>query len=362
MRAWLLVMLFWGALPSGARAGEVPPKRVAVLDFASAKEDLRWLGVGFAETLSHRLATLPQLLVTERRRIRELLRSRPLTNLEEAFLAAQDVAHLLHTKYVIIGEVSRHREGYCFTAQLVRPATGQKGEKHQHRGVLGDLFAIQADLGLQLVQDLGLRLGDQERKRFRAFLPTENPLAFEFYSQGLLVYDPENPQEALGIWEQALAYDPNFALLHEMLGLAAYRYQQILYERALEEYRRALALNPESAFAHYLLGVAYADRRQYDDALRELLQAVQLNPNYVDAYYRLGGVYLTGKHRYRDAIAAYQSVLRLDPEHLGALNNLGVAYYFRGYRDLAVQQWERVLQLDPDNELARGNLKRFGRR
>jgi cytochrome c-type biogenesis protein CcmH/NrfG len=46
----------------------------------------------------------------------------------------------------------------------------------------------------------------------------------------------------------------------------------------------------------------------------------------------------------------------LDPADLEAYNNLGVAHAMQGEIEKAVGLWEKVLEMDPGNQNAKGNI------
>lgn len=72
------------------------------------------------------------------------------------------------------------------------------------------------------------------------------------------------------------------------------------------------------ALDHYLRGAGLVERKQYVAAIAEFQAAVQLDPNYANAYYNLGSLhYRLG--RYAEAARAFESTLRIDPDHDGAL-------------------------------------------
>lgn len=59
---------------------------------------------------------------------------------------------------------------------------------------------------------------------------------------------------------------------------------------------------------------------------------------------------------YTDALTNLLKANKLNPNHSGILTNLGMAYYFKGERDLAVKTLKRALELDNENSDARINL------
>ena len=56
------------------------------------------------------------------------------------------------------------------------------------------------------------------------------------------------------------------------------------------------------------------------------------------------------------AIVEYLALLELDPEHVSALTNLGVAYYSTGQLEEAIKQYESARELEPDDADIRSNL------
>jgi cytochrome c-type biogenesis protein CcmH/NrfG len=52
--------------------------------------------------------------------------------------------------------------------------------------------------------------------------------------------------------------------------------------------------------------------------------------------------------RYSEAIAAYQAVLRRDPQNVDALTHLGLIVALGGHTDAALESFERALRIDPD--------------
>ncbi len=59
---------------------------------------------------------------------------------------------------------------------------------------------------------------------------------------------------------------------------------------------------------------------------------------------------------FTDALTNLLKANELDPNNPGILTNLGMAYYFKGERDLAVKTLKRSIELDEDNSDAKVNL------
>lgn len=82
-------------------------------------------------------------------------------------------------------------------------------------------------------------------------------------------------------------------------------------------YRKALEVDPNYAGAYAFLGIAMQEQGDLESAQQLLEQAVQLAPNNPEIYLQLGRC-LHAQHKWLDAIACYQKVRKLDPEHADA--------------------------------------------
>jgi type IV pilus assembly protein PilF len=74
-----------------------------------------------------------------------------------------------------------------------------------------------------------------------------------------------------------------------------------------------------------------------------------------DLYFGAGTQSLMNQD-YTDALTNLLKANELNPNHSGILNNLGMAYYFKGERDLAVSTLNKSLNIDADNSDAKVNL------
>ena len=127
--------------------------------------------------------------------------------------------------------------------------------------------------------------------------------------------------------------------------------------RALEITREGLGHHPRVAALHNNLSAIHERRGEYDEALLAAEHGLaddpslpQLHKNIGDLYYRAG--------RYDDAFDAFERAVRAYPD-LGAdvYLKLGNIRLRRAEREEAVKCWQRVLELDPANTLARSNLE-----
>ncbi|MGK5092672.1 tetratricopeptide repeat protein [Deltaproteobacteria bacterium TL4] len=93
------------------------------------------------------------------------------------------------------------------------------------------------------------------------------------------------------------------------------------WEQAKESLNLALELDPDHATAHYNLGTVWLKQRNPNLAIPHLLQSIKINPNNVEGLNNLGVAYLQLGF-FPQAKLTFQAVLTLSPTHPDALQNL----------------------------------------
>lgn len=221
--------------------------------------------------------------------------------------------------------------------------------------------------------------------------------AYDFYLQGvgyLQNYDrPENLDNALKVFQEALRLDPDYALAYAGIGETYWRrYDETKdtkwvdqarkncehalaldrkpsephtclglvengtghYEKAVVEFQYAIERKPNDDTAYSGLAAAYDRLNDPKNAEATYQKAISLRPNYWAEYNRLGGYYAT-KARYADAVRMFQQVVALVPDSYRGYSNLGGMYFYQGKVPEAIQALEKSMSLKP-NYLAASNL------
>jgi Flp pilus assembly protein TadD len=94
-------------------------------------------------------------------------------------------------------------------------------------------------------------------------------------------------------------------------------------EEAERMYRQVLAVEPANIHALHLLGVAAHQRGQHARAVEYIGQAVKLDPGQFTFHLNLSAAHMA-LGRVDDAIGALREVVRLEPGHAKAQNDMGV--------------------------------------
>jgi tetratricopeptide (TPR) repeat protein/thiol-disulfide isomerase/thioredoxin len=136
-------------------------------------------------------------------------------------------------------------------------------------------------------------------------------------------------------------------------------FQRGYFDQAGAAFERALRDNPSSAEALYGMGSVYLNQQKTAEARETFERATKLHASYPDtlanAWNNLG-LLSAREGRTEEAIAHFEQALRLSPDHLVALENLGSAYRQLKQWDEARQVFERALAVSPNDPEANYGL------
>ena len=133
-------------------------------------------------------------------------------------------------------------------------------------------------------------------------------------------------------------------------ALAVIAIAAALWFFALQPEREAVSYSSAELLAD---GIGHFERKEYDLALDVLRQVPEDNAWSAQARYYEGSSYLMLKD-YEAAAASLEAALVHDPQNMGALYALGVVWYKLGDISLAKGYFAAVLEINPNDEQAKG--------
>ena len=146
------------------------------------------------------------------------------------------------------------------------------------------------------------------------------PNEIEAYTRlARLLNREERPRETIAVVQRALAVDPDYGDLYNVLGACLLGLGR--YDEAIAAHQRYVQLAPNEPNAHDSLGMSYQQSGSYDRAVAEYDAALSEDPEFEPAIIHLGDVYFQ-QGRYRGsglAIPALHSSDRLGPGARGRL-------------------------------------------
>jgi len=130
---------------------------------------------------------------------------------------------------------------------------------------------------------------------------------------------------------------------------------------AIEKYTEELRSNPNSASAYYNRGVVYRESNEYNQAFNDFEKAVNLesgNSNYREALKEIEKVPEIKEIKLKRAIEKYTEELRSNPNSASAYYNRGAAYRESNEYNQAFNDFEKAVNLEPDNATYREALEK----
>jgi adenylate cyclase len=361
---------------------------IAVLPFANLSTDAsnQYFCDGLAEELINALAKLEQIRVVARTSA---------FSFKGKETDIREIGRKLKVGTVLEGSVRKSGNRLRITVQLINAANGYHLWSERYDTEMQDIFDVQDEITLAIVDALKLKLFGKERSAILKH-HTENPKAYLYYLKGQYYRwktAPDEFRKCCDYFERAVNADPSFALgyfglnsyygygsawgvlppdegwpkahaaltkaleldgtLPEAhLSLAAFL---LVHDRnwagAEKEIKRVLSLNSKLAEIHHLYSFYFLTRGRFDHAITEGRRALESDPLSL-IYGRSLGMCLYFARRYDEAIAQYHETLELDENNVSVHELLGVAYERQGRHVEAIAEWQKTAVLIGDDELA----------
>jgi tetratricopeptide (TPR) repeat protein len=163
------------------------------------------------------------------------------------------------------------------------------------------------------------------------------------YGIGLLLQGDLKGAEAA--FERVTEIDPSYA--DGWVNIARARLDEGNTADAVVALERARALAPELAKTHYFLGIAFRNLGRYDDARAHFERARSQYPRDRVVRNQLGRV-LFLQRKFADAVEEFEAVLAIDPEDLQAHYNLMLCYRGTGASEQAARHERLYLRFKAD--------------
>ncbi len=233
------------------------------------------------------------------------------------------VARELGVRYVVEGSVRKAGNRVRITAQLIDATSGNHLWADRFDGGLDDVFDLQDQITEQIVVAVEPEIQARERERARR-KPPENLDAWELVQRGLSHFYRINKTdyaEAIRLFREAAALDPEFVAAHAHLALALCRSVLVGFTEDKAEAlasaeaaaKQAVSLDPNEPVAHLALGRLHIFAGEFEMGVGEMQTAIAINPNFAQGYFGLGMAYHYGAGQAEQALPHLDAALKLSP-------------------------------------------------
>ena len=327
--------------------------RIAVLPLVNISPDPQdeYFADGMTEELISTLSKIRGLRVIARTSVMQYKRTSK---------SISDIGRELNVETILEGSVRKAANKLRITAQLINVDNQEHLWSEDYDRELQDVFAIQSSVAQQVASALKVELlaGDKQQIDKR---PARNLEAYTLYLKGRYCWNKfseEGLHTSITYFRQAISRDPTYALAYAGLA-ASYSVLGVNYLPPLEAFPEAKAAVESASAIDADLPEVHAPRgsiRIFFDwdwvtAERELKRALENNPNDATAH-ELYAYCLEVMGRPKEALAEIQLARELDPLSLVINCDVGIRFYFAREYDLAIEQYQKTLEMEPDFPIA----------
>ena len=378
-----------------ATAPTEPRNSIAVLPFANMSNDPEneYFCDGLAEELLNALAKIDDLKVAARSSS---------FSFKDKNANVSAIGRALSVNTVLEGSVRKSGDRVRITVQLINAADGYHVWSERYDRQIQDIFDVQDEITLAVVNALKVRLlGEEKEALLKRY--TNNAEAYQIYMRGRFFFYKRTPEgfgKAIAYFEQAIELDPEYALAHsgladchtflgfyeivrpseafEKVRSAAYRSVELddklaetrtsialfkmLYEwsfhGSLGEFEEAIRINPKYALAHHLYSASLVVLGLNQAAIGAESRATELEPFTAIFGASLGWWHYLG-HRFEEAVAQALRTIEIAPNHFFAHWVLGVTYGQKARYEEAIEELQKAARLTDGNQHINADLARI---
>jgi serine/threonine protein kinase/tetratricopeptide (TPR) repeat protein len=363
-------------------ASDGTPRSIAVIPFENLSSDtsMVYFADGMADEMANALSSIPGLRVMARTSAAAF---------EGKRATPQDIGKALNVDVVLMGSVRRNGDRLLVSAHVDRTSDGSQMFAERYDTAYTNVFQVEENLARGVASRLQASLKPAAKTSVHALRGTEDLAAYDLYLKGEYLFAKRggnNLKQAIEYFDQAIARDPSFARAYAGEGMAysvlpgwvqadnsALQKGETSARRAIEldsslveghlalanilsaqgrsaeaeqQFVASLEMDPGNATGHQWRGANLVYLARGDEAVKETERATRLDPLSAVAFSDLEFSDLTA-HKWRDAINAMNSALKIDSGFVQVYITGGISYAELGKTDSAAWAWDQAYKLDP---------------
>ena len=154
-------------------------------------------------------------------------------------------------------------------------------------------------------------------------------------------------RQAVEAYSEIIQFAPDYVHAYVERGLLL---QEMGYpEKAFVDFEKAIYLDPQCGAAYYGRGWVKHMKGDFNGEIQDARKGLSLDGKHAGMYYRRIGAALQGLKKYREAIEAYNAAIQFySGSEEGTIYNRGMCFLEMKEYDLALADFNRSLEMDPD--------------
>jgi len=168
-----------------------------------------------------------------------------------------------------------------------------------------------------------------------------------YYFKGMIFNLNYKFKDSLPLLGHAVDLSPHNGRIVHALGATYYNLNR--YDEAIEYFSKARKYEIDK-YIFYLSGLCYFNKKMYEEAREEFKYAIYLEPKFMEAYNDLGYLYFI-QGKYDDTIQQWNKIVEIEPNFPNKyiiFNNLGIVYLKKGMPVKALKYFLKALKLAPE--------------
>ena len=362
-------------------------KSIVVLPFEnmSPEKDQDYFCDGITEEIINTLAHIDSLKVIARTTS---------FSFKGKYADVRNIGKELGVETILEGSLRKSGDRLRITAQLIRVSDGSHIWSEKYDRQMKDVFEIQDELSLAIVEELKIQLFEDERKQILKN-NTQNLAAYNYYLKGRYYWNnsrtKEGIEKTIRYYEQAINADPEYALAYAGLAIAytvsadwgfmkfkkalpkikefqaraleldnslaeihsslmySYTFIEWKWEEAQEEYKKSVELNPNSPIVHHTYAIFQMCLGNFDKAIQHNKIARELDPLSLIFNFAYGLILYVAR-QYDKAISQFRKTLSINHNFIPAYFWASFCYIQKGLYEEAIDEYQNLLLRDANTE------------
>jgi adenylate cyclase len=265
----------------------------------------------------------------------------------------REIGRKLNVQKVLEGSVR-------ITVQLINVADGFHIWSERFDSSLNDIFAIQDEISLSIVEKLKLELLEGEKENV-VKRHTYSQKAYDLFLKGRYFWNRRlrgDMIKAVSFYQKAIDKDAKYALPYVGIADAFYTFIQWAFIHPQDAYSRAKAMLQKALEINQSLGELYASLANltyfymwdFKEAEKHFLRSIELNPNNPFTHVWYGHV-LTVAGRFEEGLNEIQKAIELAPMFTLSHTLFGLVLAISGHPEKGRQKVLESIAMESDQPI-----------